>query len=60
MKPVLNIIPKRPMFVCERRTDGTCTEICEIIAGNIHTHTNNEEMRFHCERYRCFILCKEV
>ena len=60
MKPILNTIPKRPMFMCERRSNGMCARICGNGVGEPHSHDNDKETLFFCHHYSQEVRCKEV
>lgn len=65
MKIIYNtIIPKQKLFMCIKKQTNLCPEPvyinCYIGVGSTHTHSNNEDCKFHCKNFEENIECAEV
>jgi len=61
MKPVLNTVPKSPLFVCERKINKECTRpYCDAGAGTPHAHDNDRESVFNCSYLQADVWCRMI
>lgn len=60
MKPVLNTVPKHPMFLCEMRINKSCERVCTSDAGDPHIHNNDKEGRFCCRITHDDVWCRRI
>lgn len=60
MKPVLNKVPKRPMFICNRMVHPECQTNCRIDACTPHTHENDFEYMFFCDQMQRHVKCMQI
>lgn len=61
MKPVLNKVPKSPIFLCEEKRNGECYHICFAGADTPHKHEYIDEgYIFFCDQMHHDVRCVEV
>jgi hypothetical protein len=60
MKPILNKVPDRPIFVCIRRSNHECQAMCRVAADTPHIHDSNMEYTFFCDQMQRHVKCMEL